>query len=159
MAIPFVSLLELIFKQALTTGAFPSEWTKGNILTKKGDKKNLENYRSVSLLPICGKFFERLIFNEMFSFFLAKNLLAPNQSDFKLGDSLISFYQLLMRFIHLLMMDLKLEVFSWIYLKPSIKSAIKGLYLNFSKAVCWTVLSYFLRNRKQRVKLNGQSSS
>ena len=48
---------------------------------------------------------------------------------------LISFYQLLMRFIHLLMMDLKLEVFSWIYLKPLIKSGMKGLYLNFSKTV------------------------
>ena len=63
--------LELIFKQALTTGVFPSEWKKGNIVPcyKKGDKQNIKNYRPVSLLPICGKFFERLIFNEMFSFF------------------------------------------------------------------------------------------
>ena len=63
--------LELSFKQALTTSVFPSEWKKGNIVPryKKGDKQNIKNYRSVSLLPICGKFFERLIFNEMFSFF------------------------------------------------------------------------------------------
>ena len=84
--------LELIFKQALTTGVFPSEWKKGNIVPcyKKGDKQNLQNYRPVSLFPICGKFFERLIFNEMFSFFLANNLLAPNQSGFKPGDSCIN---------------------------------------------------------------------
>ena len=84
--------LELIFKQALTTGVFPSEWKKGNIVPcyKKGDKQNIKNYRPVSLLPICGKFFERLIFNEMFSFFLANNLLAPNQSGFKPGDSCIN---------------------------------------------------------------------
>ena len=51
--------LELIFKQALTTCLFPSEWTKGNIVScyKKGDKQNLKNYRPVSLLPICRKFF------------------------------------------------------------------------------------------------------
>ena len=51
--------LELIFKQALTTGVFPSEWKKGNIVPcyKKGDKQNIKNYRPVSLLPICGKFF------------------------------------------------------------------------------------------------------
>ena len=63
--------LELIFKQALTTGVFPSEWKKGNIVScyKKGEKQNLKNYHPVSLLSICGKFFERLIFNEMFSFF------------------------------------------------------------------------------------------
>ena len=84
--------LELIFKQALTTGVFPSEWKKGNIVPcyKKGDKQNIKNYRPVSLRPICGKFFERLIFNEMFSFFLANNLLAPNQSSFKPGGSCIN---------------------------------------------------------------------
>ena len=62
--------LEIIFRQALLTGAFPSEWKKGNIVAvhKKSDKQNINNYRPVSLLPICGKIFERLIFNEMFKF-------------------------------------------------------------------------------------------
>ena len=71
---------------------FPSEWKKGNVVPfyQKGDKQNLKNYRPVSLLLICRKFFERLIFNEMFSFFLANNLLAPNQSGFKPGDSCIN---------------------------------------------------------------------
>ena len=64
--------LELNFKQARTTGMFPSEWKKG------------------SIVPICGKFFERLILNEMFRFFLANNLLAPNQYGFKPGDSCIN---------------------------------------------------------------------
>ena len=51
--------LELIFKQALTTDVFLSEWKKANIVPcyKKGGKQNLKNYRSVSLLPICGKIF------------------------------------------------------------------------------------------------------
>ena len=54
--------LELIFKQALTTGVFPPEWKKGNMVLcyKKGDKQNLKNYRPVSVLPICGKIFKRL---------------------------------------------------------------------------------------------------
>ena len=84
--------LELIFKQALTTEVFSSEWKKGNIVPcyKKCDKQNLKNYRSVSLLPVFGKIFERLIFNEIFSFFLANNLLAPNESGFKPGDSCIN---------------------------------------------------------------------
>ena len=57
--------LELIFKQPLTTGVFPSEWKKDNIVPcyKKGDKQNLKNYRPVSLLPIYGNIFARLIFN------------------------------------------------------------------------------------------------
>ena len=75
-----------------------------------------------------GKSFERLIFNEIFSFSQAKNLLLPNQSGFKPGDSCINH-------VHLVMMDLKLEVFSWMYLKPSIKSGMNGLNLNLSKMV------------------------
>ena len=49
--------LELIFKQALITGTYSSDWKKGNIVTvhKKGDKQNIKNYRAVSLLPTCGK--------------------------------------------------------------------------------------------------------
>ena len=67
--------LEMIFKQALLTGVLPSEWKKGNIVPihKKSDKDNIENYRRVSFLPICGKIFERLIFNEMFNYFSVNN--------------------------------------------------------------------------------------
>ena len=57
---------------------------------RKGDKENLKNYRPVLLLPICGKIFERVIFNKMFGFFLSNNLLAPNQSGFKTDDSCIN---------------------------------------------------------------------
>ena len=69
-------LLEMIFKQSLLTGVFPFKLKKGNIapIHKKGDKQNIKNYRPVSLLPICGKIFERLIFNEMFIYFSANKL-------------------------------------------------------------------------------------
>ena len=62
--------LEIIFRQAPLTDIFPSEWKKGNIVPvhKKSDKQNIQNYRPVSLLPICGKIFERLIFNEIYKF-------------------------------------------------------------------------------------------
>ena len=117
---------------------FTSECKKGNIVScyKKGDRQNLKVYRPVSPLSICGKIFNRLIFNEMFSFFLANNILAPNQSGFKSDHSFINQPLLIIHeFIHLLMMDLKLKVFSWIYLKPWINSGMKGLYSNLSKAV------------------------
>ena len=52
--------LEMIFEQCIETGVFPSEWKKANIVLihKKLDKQTLENYRPVSLLPICGKVLE-----------------------------------------------------------------------------------------------------
>ena len=107
-------------------------------LLQKRRKQNFKNYCPVSLLPICGKVFERQIFNKMFSFFLANDLLAPSQSGFKPGHSCINH---LLSFTHEIYssfddrLDLKLEVFSWICLKPSIKSGMKGLCFNFSKTV------------------------
>ena len=84
--------LELIFQHAMESGSFPSEWTKGNVVLihKKDDKKCLKQYIPSSLLPICGKIFEKLIFNEMFKFFIENELISPNQSGFKPGDSCIN---------------------------------------------------------------------
>ena len=81
-----------IFNQCLEIGVFPSEWKKGNIVPihKKGDKRTLKNYRTVSLLPICGKILERLMFNEMFEFFIENKLISSSQSGFKPGDSCIN---------------------------------------------------------------------
>ena len=72
--------LQLIFNQCIDTGSFLLEWEKANIVTihKKGDKQCLKNYRPISLLPICGKILERLIFNEIFRCLIENNLIFSN---------------------------------------------------------------------------------
>ena len=57
--------LSIIFKNFLQSGSFHNNWKKSNVVPihKKGDKQLLQNDRAVSLLPICGKIFERVIFN------------------------------------------------------------------------------------------------
>ena len=84
--------LELIFNDCLVNGIFPSVWKKGNIVPvhKKNDKQRLNNYRPISLLLMYSKIFERLIFNEMFGFFIENNLISQHQSGFKPGDSCIN---------------------------------------------------------------------
>ena len=84
--------VQLIFRQCIDTDPFPLEWKKANVVSvhKKGAKQCLKNYRPVSLLPVCGKIFERLIFNEMFRFLIENNLISSNQSGFKPGDSCIN---------------------------------------------------------------------
>ena len=57
---------------------------------KKGDKQLLKNYRPISLLPIAGKIFERILYNNMFEFFTKNNLISHSQSGFKPGDSCIN---------------------------------------------------------------------
>ena len=80
--------LRKTFEECLRTGTFPLEWKRGNVVPifKKGDKQIYKNYRPVSLLPIFGKILERLIFDEIFPFFIENKLIAANESGFKSGD-------------------------------------------------------------------------
>ena len=81
--------LKLTFKSCLETGKFPSEWKKANVVPvfEKSDEQLLKYYRQIPLLPITGKIFERLLYNQMFEFFIRNDLILQNQSCFKPGDS------------------------------------------------------------------------
>ena len=56
--------LKRIFENCLRTRLFPNQWKKVSVVPihKKGDKQLIEDYRPVSLLQMCVKVFERLIF-------------------------------------------------------------------------------------------------
>ena len=60
--------LKIIFRSILSTSAYPNIWKLANVtpIFKKGDKQLIENYRPISLLPICGKCFEKIIFNNLY---------------------------------------------------------------------------------------------
>ena len=57
-----VKPLSLIYKNCIDTGVFPDIWKKSNIVPvyKRGDKQIIDNYRPISLLPICGKILEKI---------------------------------------------------------------------------------------------------
>ena len=64
---------------------------KSNIcpIHKKGGKHIINNYRPVSLIPIWGKIFERLILNSLFEYLEKYKLLSANQSGFQSNDSCV----------------------------------------------------------------------
>ena len=68
---------------------YPGIWKSANVtpIFKKGDKQLITNYRPISLLPICGKILEKMIFNNLYSYLYANNLITKNQSGFRPGDS------------------------------------------------------------------------
>ena len=157
--------LKLIFQSCLESGKFPNEWKKANVVPvhKKGDKQILKNYRPISLLPIAGKIFERLLYDRMFEFFIANNLISKNQSGFRPGDSCIN--QLL-------------SITHEIYQSFDDNLEVRAVFLDISKAFdkVWhkglifklkqngisdkilNIITDFLTFRKQRVFLNGQVS-
>ena len=71
---------------------YPDIWKKSNIIAvhKKNDKQLVKNYRPISLLPIFGKLFKKIIFNRTYNFLLQKELISPNQSGFCPSDSCVN---------------------------------------------------------------------
>ena len=65
---------------------------KANIVPiHKNNEKNLViNYRTVSLLSICRRLFERFIYSSIYKFLSNNNLPSQNQSGFKSADSFIN---------------------------------------------------------------------
>ena len=82
----------ILFNGCLKEERFPSDWRKAHVVTvhKEGGKQYLKNYRSISLPPVCGKIFERLIYKELFTFLTDNNLISLNHSGFKSGDSYVN---------------------------------------------------------------------
>ena len=122
MVLQFKKPLEIIFQQSsmklcIESGAFPTEWEKGNIVAIQGkrDKKALKNYSPLSLLPICGQILERLLFNEMFKFLNLFHQISPVLK--WVIFLLVSCYLSLVRNMNLLMTKLKLEASSRAYIK------------------------------------------
>ena len=134
---------------------------KGNIVPifKKGGKQNIKNYRLVSLLSICSKIFERIIYDNMLKYFLDNNL---KQSGFRPGDSCIN---QLLSVTHDIFtsFDNGLEVraafldISKAFDKGWHDGLIYKLKQNGIKDKLLCLLIDFLKNRQQRVVLNGQS--
>ena len=127
--------LELIFKSCINHEKFPNEWKMANVVPvhKKSDKQILKNYRPISLLPICGKVFERLIYNSLFEYFIENDLISPNQSGFKPGDSCTN--QLI-------------SITHEIYQSFDDGFEVRGVFLDISKAfdkVCHNGLIYKLK--------------
>ena len=147
--------LKLIFEASLQEGTFPSCWKKANavLVHKKEDKNLLKNYRPISLLPIFGKIFERILFKDLFNCFHKNQLFTKCQSGFLPGDSWIS--QLLST-IH--------DINSSFDCDPTID--VSGVFLDISKAFdkVWHdgiifKLETYAHTRFQMVVLNGQIST
>ena len=132
---------------------------------KKGNKQLVSNYRPVSLLPICSRSFEKLIFDCLYDYLDQICLLNANQSGFTPGDSCI--HQLI---------ALTHNIFTAFDANPSLE--VRSIFLDLSKVFdrAWhkglirklksnvidgnllSLIESFLHERYQRVALNDQSS-
>ena len=140
----------------------------GNIVPvhKKSAKQLINNYRPISLLPVFGNIFEKVIYSSIYEFLEKHSLLSERQSGFRPGDSTIS---QLLAITH--------EIFSAFDCCPPLD--VRSVYLDISKAFdrVWheglifkirrcsirgdllNLLNSFLSERQQRTVINGKCSS
>ena len=52
----------------------------------KKSRQVKKNYRTISLLPICGKIFEKILFDKICNHLCDNELFSPNQPGFRPGD-------------------------------------------------------------------------
>ena len=151
--------LQIIFQNCIQTGMFPDLWKYANIqpVHKKANRQINSNYRPISLLPICGKILEKIVFDRVYSYLEYNGLLSKNQSGFRPGDSTI--YQLI-------------SITSKIYESFEEYDETRAVFLDISKAFdevwhegllykleCNGISENYLFNRYQRVVLNGIESN
>ena len=157
--------LQMIFQSCISSGSFPDIWKYANVqpVHKKGNRQLKNNYRPISLLPICGKILEKIIFDKLYSFLNSNNLISKRQSGFRPNDSTI--YQLI-------------SITSSIYKSFEIYDETRAVFLDISKAfdkvwhegvihklkcneITSNLLTFFdnyLKDRHQHVVLNGTES-
>ena len=163
-----VTPLKIIFANCLKCGVFPEIWKCANVVPvhKKNEKNVTSNYRPISLLPIFGKMLEKLVYDSLYSHLVSHDLLNPNQSGFRPGDSTVN--QLI---------SITHTIFKAFDCNPPLD--VRSVYLDISKAFdrVWhdgliyklkrcgvsgqllSLIQSFLKDRKQRTVLNGQCST
>ena len=159
-------ILTFLINTCILNGAFPDKLKIAKVvaLHKKGDKSIFSNYRPISLLPCFSKIFERILHNQIYSFFETNQLFSPTQFGFRKKHSTdfaaITLMEKLMtrldKGIHsyVIFMDLS-KAFDTIDHGTLIRKLAK---YNFSTIALKMITSY-LMNRYQYVHYRGSNSS
>lgn len=97
-AYPISVYLYLIFSKSLDTGLLPDDWKVAHIVPiHKGEtKKDVVNYRPISLTSVSCKVIEHILYSEVIGHMIRNNLLINEQHGFRKGFScttqLVEFY-------------------------------------------------------------------
>ena len=161
-----VPSLTKLFNLSLSKCVFPQDWKEANVipLHKKNDMSEISNYRPVSLLSCTSKLFERAIFKHVFNFLRVNDKISLQQSGFIPGDSTVfQLAHLYHLFAQALDKQQDIRVVFCDVSKAFDRVWHSGLISKLHKCgIQGNLLSWFksyLRDRRQRVVIEGQESS
>ena len=159
--------LQIIFTNILSTSIYPDMCKLANVapVFKKGNKQLIQNYKPISHLSICGKILEKMIFNNLYTYFHTNDLITKNQSGFRRGDSTTNQLLYILDEINQTFDRTKYFEVRTVFLDISRafdKLWHDGLIFNLEQNdISGNLIRLFqnyLSNRKQRVVLNGTYS-
>jgi hypothetical protein len=157
--------LACLFRRSIVNNEIPLDWKNANItpIFKKGDRSNVENYRPISLTPLFGKVFEKIIKRQIEDYLRCNALINTSQHGFSKARSCLSNLLVCQDSI-MNMLDEGLAV-DIVYLDfqkafdkvPHSRLMEKVRHLGIKgKVADW--IANWLSNRKQRVVINGMHS-
>ena len=158
--------LSYVFKQSIKTGFFPDKWKIATLVPifKGGNKEDLSNYRPVSLLPVTGKIFEKILHYQIVNFLDNNDFLSDRQNGFRkerstLG-SIVNFTSEIFEAIN----ERKFAVATFIELKKAFdtvnhKILLEKLFLAGIRGKTLDLLADYLNNRFQKTISNGNMSA
>ena len=77
--------LVVLFNTCIQSCHFPDKWRIARItfIFKEGDRACKEKYRPISVLPVVARLFEKLIFDQLYTYLNENNLLYWGQSAYR----------------------------------------------------------------------------
>jgi hypothetical protein len=108
-----------LFNASLSRGVYPTCYKLANVtpVFKSGDRSDISNYRSISILSAIGKVFEKLVTSELF--LAMKKIIDPYQHGFMSGRSTVTNL---------------VEYSSYIRLNLADRKRVDAIYTDFSSA-------------------------
>ena len=152
-----------LFNRCVSSCHFPSDMKLAEIspIYKKNDNMCKDNYRSVNLLPVISKIFEKIVADQLLLYF--DKMLSPFLSAYRKGYSCQHVIMQLTEYWRLALDEGDCVGTVAMDLSKAFDSMPHGLLIaklrayNISYDACLFMVSY-LKNRRQRVKIQGQTS-
>lgn len=158
--------LTVIFRKSVECGKLPNDWKVANVtcIFKKGDKSSASNYRPVSLTSVVCKLLEKVVKEKILQHMDKHKLLSDCQFGFRKNrHTILQLLTVLEDWTQYIDNDEQVDTLYFDFCKAfdsvphkRLLHKVKGYGIK-GKLFGW--LEDFLRNRQQRVIVNGASSS
>lgn len=155
-----------VFNKFIISGIYPDHWKQSIMvpIPKNSNPLYLNNLRPISLLPLPGKLFEKIIHTRLSNYFENNSLFCKNQGGFRRGmDTTHTIYELVDYVNNGFNLKKNFCLAAFADLAKAFDSLdrsllLKKLYLYGIRGCFLKLLTNYLTNRRQQVNLSGKLS-